>query len=503
MAEFNMRKPNPQPSETAYKPLVHPDKHPNYNHTGFNRGKFKIPPKGHVKEPGFQAFPTSVLWERDRPVGMRDGVTLFGDVFRPMANEKVPAIIPWSPYGKAGTGTLNYDAMGPFRMGIPYPCLSGYETFEGPNPVEWCSRGYAIVDIDARGAGHSEGNVVFWGEQEALGIYDAITWAAKQQWCNGSVVMMGNSWLAISQINFASRFRHPNLKAIAPWEALTNFYAQQACRGGIPNTTGFIDMIISGFAGFGSVEDIGAMTRKHPFFDEYWKKKLIQPKNIHDVPMYLTASYSTGFHCEGSFQTFEQASTSKKWLRIHATQEWHDLYRPEAKDDLQRFFDFYAKGIKNRWEKETPKVRLSLLAYDGSSAKSVIERPKARWPPRRYNMQRYYLNAATKLMQTSQPIDVASTIHEGHSLTESSDFILKFDKYTELSGRPFANLYMSCSEGTDFDVVIQIRKISSTGKPLASLNWSPMPKPEPEVPDVNVAKHLGQQGMLRASLALH
>ena len=26
-----------------------------------------------------------------------------------------------------------------------------------------------------------------------------------------------------------------------------------------------------------------------------------------------------------------------------------------------------------------------------------------------------------------------------------------------------------------------------------------MPKPAPEVPDVNVAKHLGQQGMLRAS----
>lgn len=49
------------------------------------------------------------------------------------------------------------------------------------------------------------------------------------------------------------------------------------------------------------------------------------------------------------------------------------------------------------------------------------------------------------------------------------------------------------------DVVVQIRKISSTGKELASLNWSPMPKPEPDVPNVNVAKHLGQQGMLRAS----
>jgi hypothetical protein len=58
---------------------------------------------------------------------------------------------------------------------------------------------------------------------------------------------------------------------------------------------------------------------------------------------------------------------------------------------------------------------------------------------------------------------------------------------------------MSCAAKDDFDVVVQIRKLSLSGKPLESLNWSPMPKPGPEVPNSNVAKHLGQQGMLRAS----
>lgn len=37
--------------------------------------------------------------------------------------------------------------------------------YQGPNPADWCARGYAIVDIDARGCGHSEGNIAFWGEQ--------------------------------------------------------------------------------------------------------------------------------------------------------------------------------------------------------------------------------------------------------------------------------------------------------------------------------------------------
>jgi predicted acyl esterase len=79
------------------------------------------------------------------------------------------------------------------------------------------------------------------------------------------------------------------------------------------------------------------------------------------------------------------------------------------------------------------------------------------------------------------------------------DFVLHFDKYTEICGRPFVKLYMSCDSSDEMDVVVQIRKVSAFGKLLESLNWSPMPKPQPEVPDVNIAKHLGQQGMLRAS----
>lgn len=55
------------------------------------------------------------------------------------------------------------------------------------------------------------------------------------------------------------------------------------------------------------------------------------------------------------------------------------------------------------------------------------------------------------------------------------------------------------------DVIVQLRKVSATGELLESLNWSPMPKPQPEVPNTNVSKHLGPQGMLRAShrVSLH
>ncbi|KAL4912674.1 Alpha/Beta hydrolase protein [Aspergillus aurantiobrunneus] len=464
-----------QEPDTVYTALAPPDSHPGFHYAG------------HVKLPGFQAFPVDVIWERDVAITMRDGVKLYTDIFRPeSAQGQVPAIIPWGPYGKVGTSTLNYDDMGPWWIGILYQHLSGYKTFERSNPAEWCSKGYAVVDINARGCGNSEGDIMFWGEQEATDIYDSITWVTQQPWCNGSV------------LNFVSRFNHPNLKAIAPWEGLTDPYGQQFCRGGIPRPA-LGDLIIKGFAGRGRAENPSAMIKARPLFDNYWEEKGTKPENIRDVLMYLTASYSNLLHSECSFHTFKVAQTSLKWLRVHASQEWHYLYQLKASDDLQRFFDFYAKGIQNGWEKDTPRVRLSLLGYDSSYSKTVVGRPEQQWPPARQRLGRYYLDAASQSLAQTKANTASQAIDKDHSLSDSSDFVLYFDKYTEICGRPFVKLYMSCDAADDFNVVVQIRKISSSGEPLESLNWSPMPKPRPDVPNVNVAKHLGPQGMLRTS----
>jgi predicted acyl esterase len=36
---------------------------------------------------------------------------------------------------------------------------SGFEDFEGPDPAEWTSHGYAVINIDARGVFKSQGNL--------------------------------------------------------------------------------------------------------------------------------------------------------------------------------------------------------------------------------------------------------------------------------------------------------------------------------------------------------
>jgi len=239
-----------QTPSLSFRKLLPIDKHPAYKNPSFNPDKVTTIRKGHVRFPGFGAFPIDVVFEQDRAIKLRDGVKIYTDVFHPV-DKKVPAVLLWSPYGKGAneSGPLNLNSMGPYRIGISYQRLSGYETFEGLNPAEWAQRGYAIVDVDARGVGHSEGNIHFWGPQEAEDVYDTIEWAIKQPWCDGSVVMAGNSWLAISAWNAASRFQHPALKAIAPWEGLTDVYKDQAVRGGRPAPPMFNQMIMGSFAG--------------------------------------------------------------------------------------------------------------------------------------------------------------------------------------------------------------------------------------------------------------
>lgn len=128
------------------------------------------------------------------------------------------------------------------EAGIQYDSLSGYETFEGPNPADWVRRGYSVVDPDSRGSMESQGDIVCWGPQEAEDIYDLIDWCVKQPWCDGTAVMFGNSWLAICQINHAARNPHPQLKAIAPWEAASDMYKDCVARGGIVGPDPFGDM---------------------------------------------------------------------------------------------------------------------------------------------------------------------------------------------------------------------------------------------------------------------
>lgn len=64
----------------------------------------KTLPKGHQRTETSKPFEIDVIWEKDVKIPLRDGTILKGDIFRPASPTLVPAIIPWSPYGKTGRG---------------------------------------------------------------------------------------------------------------------------------------------------------------------------------------------------------------------------------------------------------------------------------------------------------------------------------------------------------------------------------------------------------------
>ena len=408
------------PDLNFVKPLP-VSKHPLYKDFGLelSPNKRTVLPKGHLKESGRRKILVDSVLEQDTPIPLRDGLKVYADVIRPQSSDqvKVPAAICWSPYGK-GSAWRRIDNL-PYRLGIPKDRTSGYETFEGLDPAEWCNRGYAVVNVDARGCQFSEGSYTFWGDQEAEDIYDTIEFLSAQPWCNGSVCMAGNSYLAKAQVSFASRTSHPALKALAPWEGFTDIYRQLYRRGGIAMNNTFAAQYQFGIAGEHEVEDMASMVRTHPLFDDYWAGKYDEVENILDVPMYLLSSFSNPFHIYGSFDTFRRARTPRKWLRVHATFEWHDLYDHASNDDLHRFFDRYCKGILNGWEHDTPPVRLSLIGFNGSLP-NIVQRPETEFPLRRQQLKTFYLNAATKSLNVSPGDSGQSCFHEGHSLDASS-----------------------------------------------------------------------------------
>ena len=60
--------------------------------------------KGEIRTPGGAPLESDVVLEENMALKMRDGTTIYTDVFRPNDDGRHPAIVAWSPYGKTVGG---------------------------------------------------------------------------------------------------------------------------------------------------------------------------------------------------------------------------------------------------------------------------------------------------------------------------------------------------------------------------------------------------------------
>ena len=161
-------------------------------------------PRSAVQDGASVRFPADVAPRNDIlidnlvAIRMRDGVTLYADVYRPVGDGRFPVLISRTPYSTERFPTA-YDAA-----------------------VYFAQRGYVYVFQDVRGRHESEGTWMPFFSNEKDG-YDTIEWAAKQKWSDGRVAMQGGSYLGQNQWR-AAQAAPPALVTIFPMVASTSIY---------------------------------------------------------------------------------------------------------------------------------------------------------------------------------------------------------------------------------------------------------------------------------------
>jgi hypothetical protein len=462
--------------DIEFYPLPSTDE-PSSGYPGFDPHT-EIFPAGHRVQPGRIPFACDTVCEQDVAIKLRDGTTIYADVYRPVTEEKVPAILSWGIAGKRGK-----NLAGGFSLeGVPLNTLtpenstqSGLHVHNGPDPAVWVQYGYAIINPDPRGTYNSEGDVMYFGTQYAEDGCDVIEWAASQSWCSGKVGLAGTHWYALSEWFIAEK-QPLHLAAIAPAEAHANLYLDEFVRDGIPRLD-YTARLRTYTTHGARIEDICAMVEKHPFFDEYWQDKAVDFSKIH-TPAWITASWTQTNHSRGVFEAFEKLGTEEKWLRVHDIGEFTDPRTESTVLDQKKFFDRYLKGEDNGWEK-TPRVRLATLNPGGEN---ITGRPEESFPLKNQRVQTLWLgeNGCMRDEKPAAPGEVSYVSDDEVSVTT---FTYSFDKPTEITGYLRLRLWVE-AQSDDADVFVRLYKLDKDGGKL----WT-----------THDNKYSGPNGRLRAS----
>jgi predicted acyl esterase len=405
--------------------------------------------KGSVFPPAAMPLPCDIRWDRDVPIKLRDGVTIYTDILRPVGDGKAPAIVAWSPYGK----TIPQKDV---QSGVDPKDVTGLSKSEGPDAGFWVCHGYAVVNPDARGAGKSQGDIHAWSSVDGQDGYDVIEWIAEQPWSTGKVALHGTSWLAMAQW-FIAQTKPPHLVAIAPWNGTSDIYRQNMMFGGIPNV-GFLAGVFAHLAGPARVERPDMMAEAHPLMDAYWQDKAAKLETI-SIPTYAVTDVVTDLHRMGTFEGYRRLASKDKWLRVDNRQEWVDQYDPANEVDLLKFFDYFLRHADNGWQ-NTPQVRMAVLDPGG---KDRLNLPYSSWPLEQTHYERLYLGDGRRLQTTPATKAVEASYP---ATTGESIFTYRFTRETQLTGYLKAHLWVEAKGANEADIFVLVEKLDKDGRLL-------------------------------------
>jgi uncharacterized protein len=425
-----------------------------------------------------------LIVEKDVKIPLRDGTSLYADIFRPDgANERFPVIMNIGPYMKD-------------KLWVPPPDLeeeaNPYMNWETANPLWWCPRGYALLRVDTRGSGKSPGKCEPSSHQEAVDCYDCIEWVAKLPWCNGNVGTLGISYHAAFQWRVAG-LQPPSLKAICPWEGRADQYRDQAYHGGI-----FAMGFISRWANHNTALHLLGEPRsynpdsfspdllwhymRNDLDSAYWRMCSAQWDKI-EVPVFSAGNWGGfGMHLRGNTEGYTQPASKHKKLRIHSGTHYHPFHAEEARIDQLRWFDHWLKGIDTGFMDEPP-VKLEIRT--GGSEQRYPFRFEDQWPIPRTQWTKLYLKLDREPSEDPAGVEgqllptcpremgkasygQAAPTRPGKIPRGISVETAPMTEDMEITGPIVLNVWVS-STGKDVDIFATLRHIGPDGKDLMEM----------------------------------
>ena len=352
-----------------------------------------------------------VIVEGNVAMKTRDGVTLRADIYRPKADGKFPVLLERTPYNKYELGGID-------------------------NGLKAAARGYVFIVQDVRGRYASEGEWYPF-KHEAQDGYDAVEWAAALPYANGKVGMIGQSYIAATQM-LAAAAAPPHLVGIYPWVTASNYHGHWAYQGGA-----FEQLLAQAWCSALAVNELGRRSSAsvlpthwdlrlppanyplidtgpagglapyysdwiaHPAYDDYWKQWSIEE---HFGQIKVPALHVGGWYDifqDGSIRNYEGIKRSggseaaRQGQRLVMTVGGHAGGGPvigevdfgkasgfDVWDYGLRWYDWLLKGIDDGISREKP-VKIFVMGRN-------VWRDEDDWPLARAVATRYYLHSAGK-----------------------------------------------------------------------------------------------------------
>jgi putative CocE/NonD family hydrolase len=243
----------------------------------------------------------------------------------------------------------------------------------------------------------------------------------------------------------------PHLKAICPWEGVSDLYKDWFYPGGVQEV-GFTPFLFSRLQTFGDGFDMGKEQADRPTRDAWWQSFVADFEQI-TVPMLNCISFASQMmHTRGSQRVYQRAGSAHKWLYTHRDGEWTAYYSTEVNALMLKFFDYFLKGIDNGMLAH-PKVRLEIREF-GHTVKEV--RYEDQWPPKNVVWTPFYLDGQNASLTLAPGVPVSEASFD--LAKDSLQYTYIFERDTEIVGPMKLTLYIELEDCEDANLFAGIQK---------------------------------------------